>query len=107
MGAGSGGPASQRVPLKAGEWAPASGLLGRGFHPSGTGPGAEAKGRSGAQQGTNCSSPGRRQPGPWRQGEGCGQEPCAPAPEATSSQAHLGCPWTISSWDWTLVASSI
>lgn len=51
---------------------------------------AEAKGRSGAQQGTSCSSPGRRQSGPWRQGEGWGQEPSGPAPEAASSPTHLG-----------------
>lgn len=51
---------------------------------------AEAKGRSGAQQGASCSSPGRRQSGPWRQGEGWGQEPSGPAPEAASSPAHLG-----------------
>lgn len=48
VGAGSWGPASQRVPAKR-SGGPPSGALSWGFHPSGTGAGAEAKGRSGAQ----------------------------------------------------------
>lgn len=88
-GGGLRGPANQRVPAKAVGWAPRKWRAELGLPPKRDRAGAEAKGRSGAQQGTSHSSPGRRQSGPWRQGEGWGQEPSAPAPKATWIPPHL------------------
>lgn len=78
VGAGSGGPASQRVPAKQ-SGGPPSGALSWGFHPSGTGPGQRPRAGQGPSRGPAsvllpCASP---QP---EAGGGGGLRPLCPCP---------------------------
>lgn len=100
MGAGSGVELANGCQRKQSGGPPASRALSWDFHPSGTGPGQRPRAGQGPCRGPATAPLAGASQAPWRQGEGWGQEPSAPAPEVAYSLGDRGpsCPLTGLPW---------
>lgn len=107
MGAGSGVELANGCQRKQSGGPPASRALSWDFHPSGTGPGQRPRAGQGPCRGPAAAPLAGASQAPWRQGEGWGREPRAPAPEVAYSLGDPGPSCSLTGLQWPHLYSGL